>query len=284
MEIAGILIGFINIFVLAAHSFIIVIVIKVKLRDNRFFLIQTLSLCDLLFSVNTLCYIIILWSNNNNAHLLTASFSCIGFVFHALSLQITTLITLDRFMAVKFGIHYYQIVNKTRLTVAIVMAFMIDTMLFSLSYIFDDNIIPGVWRITFHGLVYTAILRIGTCFAILVIGKITLKIRDEKVIDIKKTRHLHGSKAENLHILQNLKRSIKDIVVLNFWTCIFLVPISICSLLMLCGVGVESRLLSITIMFSYLAPTLSNPIIYVMSQSKIRNRVFKRSNIGTSMI
>ena len=81
----------------------------------------------------------------------------------------------------------------------------------------------------------------------------------------------HGEQAENLDVLTKIKRGIKDVVVLNFWTCIFLVPVSVLSILSLLDVGLESELLLQCNMFAYSAQVLSNLIIYIFSQSKIRD-------------
>ena len=175
-------------------------------------------------------------------------------------------------MAVKFGITYQLIVNKKKLIVLIAIAFIFNALVYGLIYVFDTKLNVTYWKQTFSSIIYTNLIRIGTCVGIITMGKITLKIRKSKIINIRKmTVPAHGEQAENLDALTKIKRGIKDVVVLNFWTCIFLVPVSLLSILSLFDIGMERKIILQCNIFAYSIQVLSNPIIYIFSQSKIRN-------------
>ena len=143
-------------------------------------------------------------------------------------------------------------------------------------------------NITYSPYIYTSplIMAISTvirtvCAAIMIIlGRKTLQYRNESENRIRNMNNLHGEEAEELNALTVLRQGVKDVLKVNLWTCVFLLPMTFVALLILLrlGTSVGSVIFTINTICATLY-TLANPIIYLSCFSKIRGfwtRLFRR--------
>ena len=105
----------------------------------------------------------------------------------------------------------------------------------------------------------------------LVLGKKTIQCRNESEERMRRISNLHGADAEELDLLTILRKGVKDVFTVNIWTCIFLLPMTVVSILILLGFAS----LSGTVIFRVNAIcktmyTIANPIIYLTCFTKIR--------------
>ena len=107
--------------------------------------------------------------------------------------------------------------------------------------------------------------------AMLVLGKKTIQCRNQNEARIRNITNLHGTEAEELNLLKILRRGVRDVFKVNIWTCVFLLPMTFVSIMILLGLGpifgsliFEINAVCVT---SY---TVATPIIYLSCFSKIR--------------
>ena len=121
----------------------------------------------------------------------------------------------------------------------------------------------------------------AVCAALMIIlGRKTLQCRNESENRIRNMNNLHGVEAEQLGVLTVLRQGVKDVLKVNLWTCVFLLPMVFVSLLILLGLGsiFGSLIFEINAVCVTLY-TLANPIIYLTCFSRIREfwaRLFRR--------
>ena len=259
---------------LVLHLVVQYTIYKAKLKDNQYFLLQLLSCIDMIDPVLSLVIMSLTLTRYNgitpNGFLVI---SILKLVLHILPYNITLIIAVDRSIAVKYALRYNVIITKRRLVYVVLACGLANIavlccLFFILGYseVIDNSYIvsnTGVW-------VYAGCMSYLTCVIIFVLGKITKSLRDGNEKRIKDLSSVHGERAEELDLVKKLKHTIKDIIKLNFWTCIFLLPISISSLVIAFGSDVRKTALAANILFAKIY-ALSNPIIYLTSFEKIRN-------------
>uniref|UniRef100_A0A7M5ULH2 Uncharacterized protein n=1 Tax=Clytia hemisphaerica TaxID=252671 RepID=A0A7M5ULH2_9CNID len=135
-------------------------------------------------------------------------------------------------------------------------------------------IITDRWIAVKYPLRYQEIVSKLTCVAVLVLGKLTICLRDESEANRPHAENLHGVEAERLDVIIKLKRSVKDVMKLNIWTCVFLLPMVFCSLTFLVT-DVSELGLKLDALFA-LVNVISNPIVYLTCFSKIRQYWYRK--------
>ena len=112
----------------------------------------------------------------------------------------------------------------------------------------------------------------------LAFDKKTIQYRNESEERIRSINNLHGTQAEELNFMNVLKRGIKDVLKVNIWKCIFLLPMTFVLFIIVFGIEVPEWIFGInTILIS--AYLISNPIIYLTCYTKVRRfwtRLFRR--------
>ena len=92
----------------------------------------------------------------------------------------------------------------------------------------------------------------------------------------QKTKITLQAKQEQISKIKKIKRSVMDVVKLNWWTCLFVLPMATASLLTSSGTG--SELVYRMAAISKMAYLLSNPIIYLLCFTKIRQYWNRKKN------
>jgi len=171
--------------------------------------------------------------------------------------------------------------TKKLINIIVVIATGCNTLLYIILYTFGEELL-FLWPSAMGTVVFTNGMRLITMLTIVIIGRITLNIRSkaEKAIN-RQIDMIHGQRAERLTVLRTLKRSVKDVVVLNFWTCAFLIPVTVAGLLSVLMNGVGSKKdVSKAIIFSVYALSFSNPFLYVLSQTSLKQWLFQRCRVS----
>lgn len=277
---------FLHVIILSLLIAINMVIRKACLKDHQYYIIRILSLTDALFSCNVIVFSILLLADMPSENLKIVV-GYLGYFLHCTSILITSLLTIDRWVAVKYCLYYRTYVTKCRINMATFLTVAFSASPLMCIFILDksEEMSSFIWWSTRAVIIYVTVIRLVVCICIIVTGKLTMKIRQDNEERLKKNTQLrYGIKEENLKTLQKLKRSVKDIIHLNFWTCIFIIPISTVSILILFDInfGWSNHMLSLANVFSFSVHSLSNPIIYAKSFSKIRRHLtIKRKRIGS---
>ena len=277
---------FLHVLILSLLIFINMVIRKACLRSHQYYIICILSITDALFSCNIIVFAILLIADLRSENLRLV-IGYLGYFLYCSSTLITGLLTLDRWIAVKYCLYYHTYVTRRKINMATLLAltFTATTLLFIFIWDKSEELSSLVWWSTKGVLIYVMTVRLVLCVCIIVTGKMTLKMRKDNEERLKRNAQLrHGVIEENLKTLQKLKRSVKDIIHLNFWTCIFIVPISTVSFLILLNfdLGLSKNDLALANVFSFTLQSLSNPIVYATSFSKIRKHLkIKRKRVNS---
>ena len=270
-----------QILIAIAHISIIYILRKARLTSPRYHLFSLLSFSDFLFAVNTLLFDMLIMEAKLQWDFIAVMISTFAYVYTMLTLQITIFITVDRLLAVKYSLRYNILMNKKKINIFVGIAVMCNILIYSILLHYGEEIY-FVWPSTMGTLIFTNVVRVMTMLTIIIVGRITLNIRNksEKSIN-RQIDMIHGQKAEKLTILRSLKRSVKDMAVLNFWTCAFLVPVTVTAFLYVVMNRLGSKEdLSKAVLFCAYALSISNPFVYVLSQTNLKQWLSQRYRVA----
>ena len=260
------------------------IIHKTRLRDNQYQLIRLESIIESLHLVTAIILATdaVRRKDKNPDKLFATVVTFLTCVWSTLSAISTVIISIDRWAAVKFALRYHELVTKQKLTGIFVFFAFIDVFALSCMCFVGDvtnTILRNDTMFTSRViLAYIASLRAIACTVIIVLGKKTIQYRNQNEARIRGLNNLHGSQAEELDLMIVLKRGIKDVLEVNFWTCIFLVPTVFMLIIIISGVEIPEWAFGISTAFVTLQMT-SSPVIYLSCYTKIRNvwtRLFRR--------
>ena len=277
-------------FVIVAHSLIITIIKKANLRSNRYYLIKMLSLSDIAQSISTIVFFVLVKAFDRQLESspimeVVTVFTYLMVCAENMSTYITIVVSFDRFVAVKYSLVYCIIVTKRKLNIiiSIFFAYVLPLNFVLMRYTGDINT-SEINSIT-KGLVFHLIaFHTFTSVTLITVGALTQQIRrnnEKRIHSIPSA--LHGTNKEQIDILRSLKNSLKDVVVLNYWTVFFLVLHIVFGI-----VGIVSSspaTIQMVIIIAGLSK-LSNPFIYAFTQRDIRNwikRFFCRNRMDDTM-
>ena len=249
---------------------------KARLMDNQLYLIRLLSITDsltILFSIPLLAHKI--WVETNE-HPIIITLSLCVYAFHILSLFVVIFIVNDRWLALKFPLSYYRLVTKRKINIALLAAIIIVVLVLSFCFLINEK--DKEWNHFFlyknnAVLLVLTIFRAVTCVFIIIMGKLTIHIRNQSEENVPNVPNF-GREAERFDIIRRLSRSIKDVLKLNIWTCFFLVPMNL-TLLVACATHQFSLFFKINALFAFLY-LLCNPLVYLTCFTKIRRCWYDR--------
>lgn len=258
---------------------------KARLRDNQYQLIRLMSIIEILYVLTTMTITIdalrIHGQGEQNKQFLTFM-TFLTYLWNTLSMISNTLISIDRWVAVKYCLRYQVLVTRKKLVTAFLSpAFVNATVLWCAFYLghVTNKILGNSMAFTNRTVIaYSASIRTLACAIMLILGKKTIHCRQENEQRLQNLTNLHGTQAEELDKLAVLKRGIKDVFKVNFWTCIFLLPIITISFFVASETVTSRGIIFINLILINLCVT-ANPIIYSSCYGKIRNfwaRSFRR--------
>ena len=280
-----------EIIVLALHFVLQLVIYKLQTNDNQYHLIRMLSIVDsthCIFVIGQGSYFIGAFNSGTLPNqTLMIIITLLIYIFHASPMFVTVLIVIDRWIAVKYPLRYHALVSKRKINYTASISVIFCTVI--LSCLFFAG---GVSSITTRSVFFTnrgtlsffIILRTVTCATIIVLGKITIRLRDASEANRPHARNLQGAEAERFDIIVELKRSVKDVFKFNIWTCVFIVPMIVITLFLLVSDGSET-IFKLNFLFG-LVNVLSNPIVYLTCFTKIRQywyrKLFQRGTINAN--
>ena len=261
------------------HISIHTIIYKAHLKDKQYYLIQISSIIDALFALNCFLFVINKVFEVEPPEQLLVTISTTLYLFHYLSLNIMTLIALDRIIAVKYCLRYHTLVTKSKLNSTILVCCITNFGILCCFYFLSgyENFSQSMVIYTGKGVpIFTTTIRASTCLTIIVLGRMTIHLRDESEKALKKLTNIHGVKAEKLNRFKIMKRSIKDVIKLNFCACIFLFPATMASFCL--SMDIVPNLAFRINCFLYAIYIFSNPLLYLICFTKIRQYWYRKSS------
>ena len=259
---------------LALHGVLQYIIYKRRLNDKQYYLIRMLSMIDSLTVV--IGFIVTLALSHNRYFVI--SWMLLLHILYTLSLVMTVFIAIDRWMAVKYALRYHALVTKGKFNAGIAVAAICSISILSCLFFIDggnsvtmrNRFYTNKWALS-----YLVTLRVLTCVIILTLGKLTINMRNASEANRPRVENLHGTEAEKLDIIIKLSRSIKDVVKLNIWTCVFLIPMIASTFILSLDFQKREELFRLNVLFS-LVYLISNPVIYLTCFTKIRKYWYPR--------
>ena len=207
------IIGVFHLVTLVLHMFVQYTIYKAKLKNNQYFLLKMLSLVDLTVPILGLVIVLLKLAGCDGILKKGGLFiSLLEYSFTFLAINITLIIVVDRLLAVKYPLRYISMVTKKRLRMAILAFGLLDTivligLLFGFGYqeVATNSIIVAnieIW-------VYFGTICGLTCFTIVILGKITMDLRDGNEGRLKGLSNIHGETAEVLDVVKKTKTHYK---------------------------------------------------------------------------
>ena len=220
--------------VLTLHLVVQYIIQRKRLNDNQYYLIRVLSATDSTVTIIVSTIFIFglnQYSKSREIPVLLTLLAMFGLTF---SLIVTLLIAIDRLVAVKYCLRYHSLVTRRRIHLVLLISGVFNAVILS-CFQYNWKVKKTVKNLNMYTnlgvLLYLTIIRALSCIAIIIIGKMTIYIRNGNELLLRRRLGLHGRDAEKLNRTKQLKRGIKDVFQLNLWTCIFLLPMIITAFL-----------------------------------------------------
>ena len=237
-------------------------------RENNLFIIANITTCDLSY-----CFFSLIFSIRALAlDYFRDDFQSEIVIFFAImrfgtSMLCTSLLTMDRYIAVSCGLRYNQIVTKRRIVLVIIGIWMFS-MLMTITWKFLEKLFNDTTgRIGAMMLIFVYI--VVTIFT-LSVALHTLNMRKKHAAYIQSRNIRFGIEAERRDMLQRLKKSITDVMRLNVLTVIFISLLCIFQVLKTWYDGATFKLAHRIVLLLY---TCTNPFVYILTQRKLRVEV-----------
>ncbi|XP_066911632.1 somatostatin receptor type 4-like [Clytia hemisphaerica] len=268
------------------HVGLCITIRKARLKQNQYFLIQILSANDSIFVLGTIMVLISYTLSRNGdlvVHFLWELASVLVTVSGIQSFSITILLSVDRLIAVIHPLRYHSLVTKKR--IVWVTSFICFFHLAAVLILFQttrqkDDVLKMTQAVQIQQLVNRFIVVI----TLLSIGAIIKRIRakSEKRIrnitgDFQQSQSQTATRTGNQPRrkvspkISSLKQSVRDILVLNWWTVLFVMPRLFTLTIMTTKVATE-RLRTIDAVFAA-TYTISNPFVYAFTQGLLRKKL-----------
>ena len=187
---------------------------KARLTDNQYQLVLLLSMIESTYLVTVIIFSVFLLAGNDrhpyhNKHFLKFM-TFLAYTWKSLSVIINVLISVDRWIAVKYCLRYQALVTKKKLGGAFLSVALVNAIiLLCMFYIGEttNTIVSHKGIFTSRVIMaYAASLRMIACHIMIILGKKTIRYRNESEERIRKMNNLHGSQAEQLDLLTVLRR------------------------------------------------------------------------------
>ena len=274
LRIFGAAFGIIPFFVNVSN--IIFILRKEGLRIPMYYLLINIAVAETIFAISVVSAAIVLFVHSNipiykSDHIVEVRvLVTICVVTYRTSIYTSVLLSIDRFINIKYCLRYYQLVTKKILLAGVVLVWFIAVF---------ASIIPAGKCVQFsqHGIanelnIYIVpwILTFISCLMIISASVYTRHIRRKHVREITRTAAHFGISAQKLTILRRLKQSVKDILRFNVITLAFVSLQTIFSILRFFVRSEENRFYKSAVVCIFLYMT-SSPFIYAYNMTELKN-------------
>ena len=254
------------------HILVIFIICRERLHQNRYYLMKLLSIMD---SIHIVCSILVfsLVRKYIRDILMLEIISSTTYSIGLASYFVIVLLTLDRYLAIKYCLRYTELVTKKKINVitSVGMGLILITMFLSMH--FSEILFVKSFISTTGVMYFKMTFQTMTCVFILTFGVLVTRLRKSNIKYARK-RTLSKSIDDKVSFLRASKRSVKDICVLNIWTIILTVPNIAVNLYMI-TTGENLRPYEGITIGIYV---MSNPLVYLLTQTDLRIALRKCCN------
>ena len=242
------------------------IISKKKLHTPSYYLIINLSFGDIILSLVG-SFNLYFFDYRNKVLYIP------GDISYNVSILTTVCISVDRYIAIRFCLNYCRIVTKIRLLYLETFLWTISVMLgmlplFEVPTFGKDG---NYRRLSYDVTHYTIVL--SSCVFLISLSLHTVYIRRNLVKRImRRTRsHIQQTETKDIAFLPNLKRSLKDVLMLNMLTVILVL---LSNMLKAYNeyIAPTNKLLSKIKMTSMAIYIISNPILYALIMRDLRKQ------------
>ena len=195
------------------HIFHIILIIKKRnLHQNVYYILLNLSLSDSCLAISRALPFL----------MKSQSLKVIAMIFYVHSILLTLAINLDRYMKVKYGLRYHQMVTKKKLH-ALLLLLSITSIIIAL---IPSQIQNGQYQVV------TIRSFALVCSFFLIFASMWIKrVRDRAAEEIRKRNVYFGIRGEEFGILQRLKGTMRETIQLSFITATILIAGSLLTIL-----------------------------------------------------
>ena len=201
------------------HAILQWVIYKLHVNENQYHLIRMLSIVASIHSILVIFqisyFVGVTGVGDTPNRTLMVLLTMFIYIFHASPMFVAVLIVADRWIAVKYALRYHALVSKRKINIAVSISIIFCTVILSCLFFICDvkNVSTHKMAFTNRGtLSFLLVLRTITSVTIIVLGKLTIRLRDASEANRPHAENLHGVEAERLDIIIKLKRSVKDVM------------------------------------------------------------------------
>jgi len=253
----------------------VLIIWKKDLHKPRYFILMNLSFSDVLLLLTHFIRL------NYLSH--SALFLISDTTFYTASILSTLGITIDRYIAVMYCMKYNEYVTKPRICFALSLLWIFSAFLASIPTMAGStHEMTSLYRDCVHVPLYLA------CCIFFVGSSIYIwYVRNKHVAEITKRNVYFGFIAERLGILQNLAKSVVDIIKLNVLTAFLVILIQVLKVVNYYWLDEREHVIFIILTLARAMYIMSNPVIYMLTMTELREqykRIFKCNSVHPTSI
>ena len=244
---------------LAIHcSNIGMIAMHKKLHKATYYILINLSVSDILLLI---VHIARNLYSRENMYLMLATTT-----LYTASLLSTFGITHDRYIAVRYSLHYTKIVTKLRIYIGIISLWLFSLIIATIPCV----VFTDLEKVEFYSNCIHIPIYLSGCVILTISSLYIHHIRNKHETSIKKRNIYFGVHGEQFTILQNLANSVLDIIKLNFVTAALIAMTNVFDLVYLYHYNSNNSTVFIFLCVTRTMYVLSNPVVYVLSMSELK--------------
>lgn len=238
-------------------SHIVMVIMKKNLHNNLYAILVNLSISDLLYVAGV------------NVSVFLQVKRRVGFTivmtFYLSSVLFTIAMALDRYIKVKYGLHYYRVMTNKRKIMGLIAIWICPIIVFVLPTVIVDDVL--------HMVIVTRSFLILCCFLLIGISLWVQHVRNGHSDAILRLNRHFGVHQEELDHLNKLKRGIKEIMQLSFLTAGFVIVSSVIQIVNALGIE-DIYLMRVRIACTQLY-VITNPFVYLLIMRDLRRHYFR---------
>ena len=190
---------------------LVLVIRKRKLQQVRFYIIANLAFAEILVLLILLSVTLKgLYEGTRNEEKVDNISSdivrSIGFILYIDSILTITLLAIDRYIAVKYNLHYQRLLTKRRIILVLTISWLLSAVLSAVPWI-DVSVYSDLHR---NVSIQFIILRFIASLVLLGLSKYTYVIRKQHMERITQRKNSFGIEKEKFDRLKLIKGSLKD--------------------------------------------------------------------------
>lgn len=202
------------------------IVTKDSLYAPMYYLLIQVGIAEIIFHVNNITMyaywkfnkVNITFTGTQNEYGFSPVFIFISQITYVVSVCTLMLMSVDRFIAIKYCLHYHRIVTKLKVAIVSMLTWMLSIGLRSITFLYcrsvDLRLVLPRRKIDFGQVMWSILILF--CMVMLALTKYAKKIRHDHTSNIIRRQKYFGIQAQKLTILRRLKQSLRDTLCLNY--------------------------------------------------------------------